>query len=55
MRDYNAVRKALGSVHSLLMKLKIQLMNRESYGGDTNTIWYDDIAVSGTRVGCNAA
>lgn len=24
----------------------------ESYGGDTNTIWYDDVAVSSTRVGC---
>ena len=24
----------------------------ESYGGDTNTFWYDDIAVSSTRVGC---
>lgn len=24
----------------------------ESYGGDANTIWYDDIVVSGTRVGC---
>ncbi|KAF2726550.1 hypothetical protein EJ04DRAFT_517755, partial [Polyplosphaeria fusca] len=24
----------------------------ESYGGDANTLWYDDIAVSSTRVGC---
>jgi hypothetical protein len=24
----------------------------ESYGGDTNTFWYDDIVVSKTRVGC---
>jgi len=24
----------------------------ESYGGDANTFWYDDIAVSSTRVGC---
>ncbi|KAF1995946.1 hypothetical protein P154DRAFT_556506 [Amniculicola lignicola CBS 123094] len=24
----------------------------ESYGGDTNTFWYDDISVSSTRVGC---
>lgn len=24
----------------------------ESYGGDTNTIWYDDIAIGSTRVGC---
>ncbi|KAI1387928.1 uncharacterized protein F4822DRAFT_296231 [Hypoxylon trugodes] len=24
----------------------------ESYGGDTNTLWYDDISISSTRVGC---
>ncbi len=24
----------------------------ESYGGDANTFWYDDISVSSTRVGC---
>ncbi|KAJ4303469.1 hypothetical protein N0V90_002364 [Kalmusia sp. IMI 367209] len=24
----------------------------ESYGGDTNTIWYDDIVVGSTRAGC---
>jgi Cip1-like, core domain len=24
----------------------------ESYGGDTNTFWYDDIAIASTRVGC---
>jgi hypothetical protein len=24
----------------------------ESYGGDTNTFWYDDIVVSSTRIGC---
>jgi hypothetical protein len=24
----------------------------ESYGGDANTFWYDDIVVSGARVGC---
>lgn len=24
----------------------------ESYGGDTNTFWYDDIVVSSTPVGC---
>ena len=27
----------------------------ESYGGDTNTFWYDDISISSTRVGCNAS
>ena len=24
----------------------------ESYGGDTNTFWYDDIAIDTVRVGC---
>lgn len=24
----------------------------ESYGGDVNTFWYDDITISSTRVGC---
>ncbi|RDL35958.1 Uncharacterized protein BP5553_06570 [Venustampulla echinocandica] len=24
----------------------------ESYGGDANTFWYDDISISSTRVGC---
>ncbi|KAF2873138.1 hypothetical protein BDV95DRAFT_593505 [Massariosphaeria phaeospora] len=27
----------------------------ESYGGDTNTFWYDDIVISSTRVGCAGA
>jgi len=27
----------------------------ESYGGDTNTFWYDDISISSTRVGCTGA
>ena len=27
----------------------------ESYGGDTNTFWYDDISISATRVGCLGA
>ncbi|KAB5511588.1 carbohydrate-binding module family 1 protein [Coniochaeta sp. 2T2.1] len=27
----------------------------ESYGGDSNTVWYDDVAVAGSRVGCGAA
>ncbi|MCJ1310524.1 hypothetical protein MMC25_004188 [Agyrium rufum] len=26
----------------------------ESYGGDVNTFWYDDIAIASTRVGCGA-
>jgi hypothetical protein len=25
----------------------------ESYGGDANTFWYDDIAVSSSRIGCS--
>lgn len=25
----------------------------ESYSGSTNTFWYDDVAISGTRVGCD--
>lgn len=25
----------------------------ESYGGGTNTFWYDDISIGATRVGCN--
>ncbi|KAF2666073.1 hypothetical protein BT63DRAFT_48774 [Microthyrium microscopicum] len=25
----------------------------ESYGGDTNTFWYDDISVGSTRAGCD--
>jgi hypothetical protein len=26
----------------------------ESYGGDANTFWYDDIVISSSRVGCTA-
>ncbi|KAK4108837.1 hypothetical protein N656DRAFT_739183 [Canariomyces notabilis] len=26
----------------------------ESYGGDANTFWYDDIVIGSTRVGCSA-
>jgi hypothetical protein len=26
----------------------------ESYGGDTNTFWYDDIAIGSKRAGCDA-
>jgi hypothetical protein len=25
----------------------------ESYGGDTNTFWYDDVVISSSRVGCS--
>ncbi|KAK6344190.1 hypothetical protein TWF696_007831 [Orbilia brochopaga] len=27
----------------------------ESYGGDTNTFWYDDIAIGSSRVGCSGS
>lgn len=27
----------------------------ESYGGDVNTFWYDDVSISSTRVGCSAS
>ena len=27
----------------------------ESYGGDTNTFWYDDIVIDSARVGCDEA
>jgi hypothetical protein len=26
----------------------------ESYGGDTNTFWYDDVAVASSRIGCGS-
>lgn len=26
----------------------------ESYGGDANTFWYDDVSISSSRVGCNS-
>jgi hypothetical protein len=27
----------------------------ESYGGDVNTMWYDDVSVSSSRVGCGGS
>lgn len=27
----------------------------ESYGGDTNTMWYDDVVISSSRVGCGGS
>lgn len=27
----------------------------ESYGGDTNTFWYDDVAIASSRVGCSGS
>ncbi|SPO06276.1 uncharacterized protein DNG_08965 [Cephalotrichum gorgonifer] len=37
---------------SVIPKITAVYFGWESYGGDTNTFWYDDIVVSGTRVGC---
>lgn len=36
------------------VKPKITAVNFgwESYGGDANTFWYDDVVVSGTKIGC---
>ncbi|KXJ90381.1 hypothetical protein Micbo1qcDRAFT_176189 [Microdochium bolleyi] len=36
-------------------KVKGVYFGWESYGGDTNTLWYDDIAISSTRVGCTGS
>ncbi|KAK3332985.1 hypothetical protein B0T19DRAFT_114569 [Cercophora scortea] len=38
---------------SIKPKITAVYFGWESYGGDTNTFWYDDIAVSSARVGCN--
>jgi len=35
-------------------KVKGVYFGWESYGGDVNTLWYDDISISSTRVGCGA-
>ena len=37
---------------SLKPKITAVYFGWESYGGDTNTFWYDDIAIGSTRVGC---
>jgi len=37
---------------SLKPKVTAIYFGWESYGGDTNTFWYDDIAIASTRVGC---
>lgn len=37
---------------SIIPKITAVYFGWESYGGDTNTFWYDDIVVSSTRVGC---
>ncbi|KAK3356416.1 hypothetical protein B0T25DRAFT_135485 [Lasiosphaeria hispida] len=40
---------------SLKPKVTAIYFGWESYGGDTNTFWYDDIVVSSTRVGCTTS
>lgn len=37
---------------TIVPKITAVYFGWESYGGDTNTFWYDDIVVSSTRVGC---
>ena len=37
---------------SIKPKITAVYFGWESYGGDVNTFWYDDIVVSSTRVGC---
>ncbi|KAI1283442.1 hypothetical protein F5Y07DRAFT_153636 [Xylaria sp. FL0933] len=37
---------------SYVPKITAVYFGWESYGGDTNTFWYDDVVVSSTRVGC---
>jgi len=40
---------------SIKPKITAVYFGWESYGNDVNTFWYDDITVSGSRVGCNAS
>lgn len=37
---------------SIIPKITGVYFGWESYGGDVNTFWYDDIVVSSSRVGC---
>jgi hypothetical protein len=39
---------------SIILKITAVYFGWESYGNDVNTFWYDDITISGSRVGCNA-
>lgn len=38
---------------SLVPKVTGVYFGWESYGGDTNTFWYDDIVIDSARVGCD--
>ncbi|KAI0123326.1 hypothetical protein BJ170DRAFT_105282 [Xylariales sp. AK1849] len=40
---------------SIIPKITGVYFGWESYGGDVNTFWYDDIVVSSSRVTCSAA
>jgi hypothetical protein len=39
---------------SIIPKITAVYFGWESYGNDVITFWYDDITLSGSRVGCNA-
>jgi Fungal cellulose binding domain len=38
---------------SIIPKITGVYFGWESYGGDANTFWYDDVAISSSRVGCS--
>ena len=38
---------------SIIPKITGVYFGWESYGGDVNTFWYDDVAISSSRVGCS--
>lgn len=37
---------------SIIPKITAVYFGWESYGGDANTFWYDDIAIGSSRIGC---
>ncbi|KAH8812208.1 hypothetical protein F5884DRAFT_728982 [Xylogone sp. PMI_703] len=40
---------------SIIPKITGVYFGWESYGGDSNTFWYDDVAIGSTRVGCGSS
>ena len=48
----NNVNAAQWTRSSIKPKITGVYFGWESYGGDTNTIWYDDIVIGSTRAGC---
>lgn len=48
----NNVNAAQWTRSSIIPKITGVYFGWESYGGDTNTIWYDDIVIGSTRAGC---